>query len=191
MDVVVYCASSEQAPQHYRDTAHRLGRLLAESGHGVVFGGGRRGSMGALAAGALEAGGRTHGVIPGFMREREWAHEGLCELEVVPDMHTRKRRMLELSQAVIALPGGCGTFEELLEAVTWKRLGKLPHPVLIVDPTDYYRPLLELFERSIDERFMAQQHGEMWTVVRDLEDVPRLLAETPPWPADAIDFAQH
>lgn len=147
--------------------------------------------MGALAAGALEAGGRVHGVIPGFMREREWAHEGLTALEVVPDMHTRKRRMFELSQAVIALPGGCGTFEEVLEAVTWKRLGTLPHPVFLVDPTDYYAPLIELFRRSIQEQFMTPEHGEMWRVVRDLEDVPRLLAEAPDWPPNANDFAQY
>ena len=121
--VCVYCASSDKAPAIYQQAATDLGAALARAGLTVVYGGGGAGLMGRLASGALAEGGKVIGVIPQFMDELEWGHGGLSERHVVDDMHVRKRRMLELSDAVVALPGGCGTFEELFEALTWKRLG--------------------------------------------------------------------
>src|SRR5271169_1716274 len=118
--VCVYCSSSNRASDIYLDAAARLGRILAENGISIVYGGSSLGSMGRLAAAALEAGGKVIGVLPRFMDELEWGHRALTELRVVDDMHERKRVMLELSGAAIALPGGCGTLEELLEAITWK-----------------------------------------------------------------------
>src|SRR5689334_1766927 len=117
-NVCVYCASSERAPEIYRRSASRLGRSLAAAGLSVVYGGGTLGSMGSLAAAALDAGGKVTGVIPRFMDELEWAHPSLTDLRIVDDMHQRKRLMLELSDAVVSLPGGCGTLEELFEAIT-------------------------------------------------------------------------
>src|ERR1700683_2000975 len=109
--VCVYCASSERTPALYHDAATRLGRHLATEGFGIVYGGGATGSMGRVANAALEAGGKVTGVLPRFMDGLEWGHRSLTELHLVDDMHQRKRRMLELSDAVVALPGGCGTFE--------------------------------------------------------------------------------
>lgn len=121
--VCVYCASSRQADSEYTEVAYRLGHLLAERGITIVYGGGSIGSMGALADGALSLGGGVIGVLPRFMYDLEWGHTGLTELRVVDDLHERKRLMIQDVDGMVALPGGSGTLEELLEAITWKRLG--------------------------------------------------------------------
>jgi len=145
--------------------------------------------MGALADGALERGGRVIGIIPRFMRELEWSHEELTELHVVEDMRTRKHEMLTRASAVVALAGGCGTFEELLEAITLKRLGLFLGPIVIVNTGGYYDPLLEQFARAIDGRFMDTRHGAMWQVVSDPEEVVQALESAPDWDSASIQFA--
>jgi uncharacterized protein (TIGR00730 family) len=167
----VYCASSTEAhPEHYEAT-RTLGRLLAEAGITIVYGGGSVGSMGALADAALAAGGRLVGILPKFMNDLEWGHKSLTELRLVDDMHHRKRMMIEESDAIVALPGGSGTFEELLEAITWKRLGLVVSPIVIVNVRGFYDPLRELLDRAIAERFMDERHRAMWTFVDSPEDV--------------------
>lgn len=187
--VCVYCASSERTPPVYHDAATRLGRHLATEGFGIVYGGGATGSMGRVAGAALAAGGKVTGVLPRFMDDLEWGHRSLTELHLVDDMHQRKRLMLELSDAVVALPGGCGTFEELLEAITWKRLGLFLGPIAIVNVNGFYDPLAELLARSIAERFMDEKHAAMWTVVEQPEDVAGALRSAPAWAAGARAFA--
>jgi uncharacterized protein (TIGR00730 family) len=187
--VCVYCASSSACDPVHRDVARRLGALLADAGCTLVYGGGRAGSMGALADGALARGGRVVGIIPRFMRELEWGHEELTELHVVEDMRTRKHEMLTRASAVVALAGGCGTFEELLEAITLKRLGIFLGPIVIVNTGGYYDPLLEQFARAIDGRFMDSRHGAMWQVVGEAEEVVAALESAPSWDADSISFA--
>ena len=187
--VCVYCASSERTPAVYHDAAARLGRHLVEEGLGIVYGGGATGSMGRVANAALAAGGKVTGVLPRFMEDLEWGHRSLSELHLVDDMHQRKSRMLELSDAVAALPGGCGTFEELLEAITWKRLGLFLGPIAIVNVNGYYDPLAELLSRSVADGFMDQRHASMWTVVERPEDVAGALRSAPPWSASARTFA--
>jgi uncharacterized protein (TIGR00730 family) len=187
--VCVYCASSNACDGRFHDVARRLGGLLAAAGCTVVYGGGRAGSMGALADGALAHGGRVVGIIPRFMRELEWGHEDLTELHVVEDMRTRKHEMLARASAVVALAGGCGTFEELMEAITLKRLGLFLGPIVIVNTDGYYDPLLEQFARAIEGRFMDQRHGAMWQVVAAPEEVVAALESAPGWDADSIDFA--
>jgi len=187
--VCVYCASSNACDPRYHDVARRLGGLLAATGCALVYGGGRAGSMGALADGALAHGGRVVGIIPRFMRELEWGHEELTELHVVEDMRTRKHEMLARASAVVALAGGCGTFEELMEAVTLKRLGLYLGPIVIVNTDGYYDPLLEQFARAIDGRFMDARHGAMWQVVAEPEEVVAALETAPGWDADSIEFA--
>src|SRR6516162_8367977 len=163
--VCVYCASSDRTPEVYLDAASRLGNSLARAGISVVYGGSSLGSMGRMAAAALEAGGRVTGVLPRFMDELEWGHRSLTELRLVNDMHERKRLMLELSDAVVALPGGCGTLEELFEAITWKRLGLYFGPVVLVNVNGFYDPCVELLNRAVEERFMDEKHRAMWSVV--------------------------
>jgi uncharacterized protein (TIGR00730 family) len=187
--VCVYCASSERTPALYHDAATRLGRHLATEGFGIVYGGGATGSMGRVANAALEAGGKVTGVLPRFMDDLEWGHRSLSELHLVDDMHQRKRLMLELSDAAVALPGGCGTLEELLEAITWKRLGLFLGPIAIVNVNGFYDPLVDLLARSIAERFMDQKHAAMWSMVGQPEDVAGTLRSAPAWSANARAFA--
>jgi len=187
--VCVYCASSNACDAKFHDVARRLGGLLAEGGCTLVYGGGRAGSMGALADGALAHGGRVVGIIPRFMRELEWGHEELTELHVVEDMRTRKHEMLARASAVVALPGGCGTFEELMEAITLKRLGLFLGPIVIVNTDGYYDPLIEQFRRAIDGRFMNEVHGGMWKVVREPEEVVPAIDGDPGWDATRIEQA--
>jgi uncharacterized protein (TIGR00730 family) len=187
--VCVYCASSRQCDPVYHQAAARLGRELARAGVTTVFGGGGVGSMGALADGALEAGGRVIGVIPQFMYDLEWAHRGLSELLVVNDIHERKRLLIDTSDAVIALPGGCGTLEELFEAITWKRLGLYGGAIVIVNTRGFFRPMVDLLESAIDRRFMDQRHRAMWSVVEEPEAVLEAIRSSPPWPHANRKFA--
>ena len=187
--VCVYCASSSSADAEYRRAASRLGEVLAEQGIAIVYGGGARGSMGALADGALGRGGRVVGILPQFMADLEWGHRGLSELKLVEDMRTRKHLMLSGAHAAIALPGGSGTFEELLEALTLKRLGLFLGPIVLVNTRNYFEPLRILLEAAVRERFMDERHLAMWQIVSRAEDVPEALANAPEWSAAARQFA--
>lgn len=187
--VCVYCASSSTCPPEYHALARRLGELLADDGRTVVYGGSRIGSMGAVADGALSRGGRVIGVLPRFLKDMELSHDGLTELHVVEDMRTRKHLMLSKSEAVVALPGGCGTFEELLEAITLKRLGIFLGPIVVVNTRGFYDPLLALFDSAVRERFMDARHLAMWQVVDGPEAVLPAIAAAPEWFAEARRFA--
>jgi uncharacterized protein (TIGR00730 family) len=187
--VCVYCASSRSSHPDYRAAAHRLGAVLAGAGIGIVYGGGAAGSMGALADGALERGGRVVGILPRFMADLEWGHRGLTELELVEDLRVRKHLMLTRSDAAIALPGGSGTLEELLEAITLKRLGLYLNPIVLVNTRGFFAPLLALLESAVTERFMDRRHLDMWQVVAQPEEVPGALERAPAWAAEARSFA--
>ncbi len=187
--VCVYCASSRQAPRHYAEAANRLGELLAKRGITIVYGGGSVGSMGALADGALSAGGRVIGVLPQFMYDLEWGHNGLTELRIVNDLHERKRLMIEEVDAVVALPGGSGTLEELLEALTWKRLGLYFNPIVLVNIRGYFAPLVALLEDAIQERFMDPRHRSMWSLVDQVEHVIGAIEAAPAWDSGARAFS--
>lgn len=187
--VCVYCASSERSPEVYFEAAARLGKHLAAAGLGIVYGGSALGSMGRMAAAALDAGGRVTGVIPKFMDELEWGNRRLSDLRIVEDMHERKRLMLELSDAVVALPGGCGTLEELFEAITWKRLGLFFGPVVLVNVNRFFDPCLELLSRCVTEGFLDEKHASMWSVADAPEDVTAVIQAAPEWPRTARTFA--
>jgi hypothetical protein len=187
--VCVYCASSQACDGLYHEVAQRLGGLLAKAGWTVVYGGGRSGSMGALAEGALAAGGRVIGVIPRFMQDLEWGHDELSELHVVEDMRTRKHEMLTRASAVIALAGGTGTLEELLEAISLKRLGLFLGPIVLVNTMGYYEPLLAQLASAIDGRFMDNRHSGLWSVVTEPEAVLHAIETAPEWSPANRDFA--
>ncbi len=189
MRVCVYCASSPTADPIYRETAARLGSLLAEAGAVVVYGGGSLGSMGAVADGALAAGGKVIGILPRFMADLEWGHPGLTELELVEDMRERKHKLLTGSDAVVAMPGGSGTLEELFEAITLKRLGLYFGPIILLNTRGFYDDVVRLLERSIGERFMNPEHRAMWTLVDSVEDVLPTIESTPRWREDAREYA--
>jgi len=186
----VYCASSDASDAVYRDVARRLGGILAARGCAVIYGGGSTGSMGALADGVITGGGSITGVMPRFMMELEWAHKSLTELRVVEDMRTRKHLMLSESDGLITLPGGPGTFEELFEALTLKRLGLYTKPIVLVNTRNYFDPLLAMLDHAVAERFMHVRHLEMWRVVAEPEDVPESLANASEWSSAAREFAR-
>lgn len=177
--VCVYCASSRHARPVYFDAARRLGRLLAEHGIACICGAGREGLMGALADAVLAAGGRVTGIIPQFMADLNWGYDGLSETIVTPDIHSRKEMMANLSDGIIALPGGCGTLEELLEIITWKQLRLYSKPIVIVNTAGYFNPLLEMLEKAIAEHFMNTSHRTLWHVTGTPEEAVRLLCSLP------------
>jgi uncharacterized protein (TIGR00730 family) len=189
MRICVYAASSQQSADAYRTAAFELGRQLARARCSVVYGGGSAGSMGAIADGALAAGGEVIGILPRFMADLEWGHRGLTELELVEDLRARKHLMLTRSDAAIALPGGSGTLEELLEAITLKRLGLYLKPIVLVNTRGFFAPLLKLLDHAVEERFMDRRHLDMWQVVARPEEVPEALATAPVWSAEARSFA--
>ena len=177
--VCVYCASSSKCDPTYFDAAERLGQHLAANGIGIVYGGGEAGLMGRLADSALKAGGNVLGILPRFMEEVEWGHQNLTELRLVDDIHSRKRAMLEASDGVVALPGGCGTLEELFEAISWKRLGLYTNPIVIVNTNGFFDPCMELLERCISERFMTPAHRSIWSLVQSPEEAVHALRSAP------------
>jgi uncharacterized protein (TIGR00730 family) len=152
--VCVFCGASSGRLPVYADTARELGAALAAGGLGLVYGGGRVGLMGAVADGALAAGGEVVGVIPQELVDRELAHGGVSELRVVGSLHERKALMAELADAFVALPGGFGTLDELLEQLTWSQLGLHAKPIGLLDVAGYWRPLIELARHATDEGFV-------------------------------------
>lgn len=189
MRICVYCASSNKADPAYRAAARELGGRVAAAGHTLVFGGGSAGSMGAVADGALDAGGEVIGIIPRFMADLEWSHPGVTDLQLVGDMRERKHRLLTGSDAVVALPGGCGTLEELFEAITLKRLGIYTNPIILLNTRDFYTPLDAYLRQVIAERFMNLEHAAMWQLAATPAEVLPAIANAPTWGPDARSFA--
>ena len=169
--VLVFCGSSPGSRPEYAESAAALGRLLAERRIELVYGGASVGLMGALADSTLAAGGTVIGVIPTRLVELEVAHAGLTKLHVVETMHQRKALMAELSDAVIALPGGTGTLDELFELFTWRHLGLHRKPIGLLDVVDYWKPLLGFLEHAVNERFLRAALLETLLVERSAESL--------------------
>ncbi len=161
--ICVYCGSNSGARPVYAERAASLGRLLANEGLAVVYGGGNVGLMGIVADAALDAGGEVIGVIPEQLVGMEVAHRGVTKLEVVADMHTRKARMFDLSDAFVALPGGFGTLDEMFEMLTWRQLGLGDKPCAFLDVDGFWQPLIAMLDRMVDERFLhPAQRADLW-----------------------------
>lgn len=154
--IAVYAGSSNKINPLYFEAAKAIGADIARRGLTTVNGGGSMGLMGATIDGAISANGKTIGVLPQFMMDKGWAHPELTECLVVKDMHERKATMARLSRGVIAIPGGIGTFEEITEMMTWRKLGLYHGNVVILNINGFYDPLLEMFRRAEDEGFMRQ-----------------------------------
>jgi uncharacterized protein (TIGR00730 family) len=172
--VCVFCGSSPGADPVYMRIAREVGTLLANRGLGLVFGGAQVGLMGAVADGALEAGGEVIGIIPQSLVRKEVAHQGLVDLRIVGSMHERKAQMAELADGFLALPGGCGTFEEFFEVVTWAQIGIHRKPCALLNIAGYYDPLLSLLNHAVDQRFVRPEH--LGLVLSDTE--PARLLDT-------------
>lgn len=189
MKITVYSASSGQVPAQYIKAAQDLGRLIASEGHTLVNGAGRTGLMGACADACLLAGGKAVGIIPQFMIDQHWQHEGMTELIITPDMHRRKELMAQESDACIALPGGVGTLEELLEIITWKQLGLYLKPIVVLNTDGYYDALFAQLQRAVDESFMRSQHAAIWQIASTAEEALHLAQTTPLWDKSVRKFA--
>ena len=174
-NVCVYCGSASGDDPRYAQAAKALGLALVEADLGLVYGGGNNGLMGIVARSVLEAGGRVTGIIPDFLEKRELMLREAQDLVIVPDMHTRKRLMFERADAFVALPGGVGTLEELVEQLTWVQLGRHRKPVLIADVGGFWRPLLLLFAHMRDNGFIRQDSEVHYLVSEKIEDVVPML----------------
>ena len=188
-NVCVYCASSTQIDQNFFVAAEELGRLLALRGVNLINGAGNIGLMAKVSDAALAAGGTVTGVIPKFMVAEGWHHKGLTTLIETDTMHERKQTMARLSDGVIALPGGCGTMEELLEIITWKQLGLYLNPIVILNIKGYYDSLLSMLDEAVSEHFMRKEHKDIWKVATTPEEAVELLYSTPVWSEDIRKIA--
>lgn len=177
--ICVYGASSETIAQEYKDAAKKVGSLIALSGHALVCGGGKAGLMRAAIEGAHQDGGTTIGVLPQFMVDRQWQHPALTQMISTPDMHSRKRTMASLSMAAIALPGGCGTFEELFEIITWRQLNLYHGNVVILNTAGYYDPLIEMLRRAQEQHFMRPDHAGLVAVATTPEEALKMALADP------------
>jgi uncharacterized protein (TIGR00730 family) len=181
--LTVFCGSSPGKDPAHVEIATGLGRELAERRVGLVYGGAHLGLMGALADAALAAGGEVIGVMTEALVDAEIAHTGLTELYVVPTMHERKARMADLGDGFAMLPGGFGTLDEFCEAVTWTQLGVHHKPCGVLDPTGYFAPLLELFDRATEQRFIRPEHRDLVISARTTGELLDRLAAWTPLPA--------
>jgi uncharacterized protein (TIGR00730 family) len=178
--VCVFCGSSRGSRPEFAAAANALGSLLAQRGLRLVYGGGNVGLMGVLADAALAAGGQVIGVIPEHLMAKELGHTGLSELRIVASMHERKALMAELAEAFVALPGGIGTLEELLEILTWGQLGLHAKPCGLLDVAGYYRPLLEMLAQAAAEGFLRPEHQRLLLYSSDPAELLDLLAAHEP-----------
>jgi len=187
--VGIYCASSPRIDQEYFKAADELTGILVRNKITIYFGGGKYGLMGQIASRVNRDNGKIIGVIPRFMKDENWHHEGIKKLIVVDTMHERKETILNRSEAIIAFPGGCGTVEELMEAITWKQLGLYTGPIIILNTKGYYNLLLTFLERMINENFLRKVHRNMWSVIETPSEIMRAIRESPPWSVKARNFA--
>jgi uncharacterized protein (TIGR00730 family) len=188
-NICIYCASSNKVAAIYGDTAYELGAMLAGEGITTITGAGSIGLMRRVEDGALENGGKAIGVIPRFMVEQGWHHTGLTELRITESMHERKKMMADLSDAVIALPGGCGTIEELSEIITWKQLGLYFNPIVILNINGYYNHFIAQLEQAIEEHFMGEIHGNIWSVADTPAEALEIIRNTPRWDVSVRKYA--
>jgi uncharacterized protein (TIGR00730 family) len=179
MKVCVFAASSSRINGEYGIVAERLGTMMAKDGIEVIFGGGGIGLMGRLADAVLRNGGRITGVIPAFMKKEGWGHDGLTETIVTEDMSERKKTMFSLADAVVALPGGIGTLEELTEAITLKQLSLFHGPIIILNTLGYYDAFLAFIDHMITENFMRFEHKGIWEIANTPDEVMTALKREP------------
>jgi uncharacterized protein (TIGR00730 family) len=190
MTICVFASSSSRIDNEYAAAAANLGKRLAQSNLNVVYGGGGIGLMGKLADAVIENHGRITGVIPSFMIDEGWDHSGVSEMIVTSDMGERKKRMFELADAIVALPGGVGTLEELTEAMTLKQLGLYKGPIIILNTLNFYKSLIDFLGHMVSGNFLRYEHRGMWEIAESAEDVMNILAKKEGWLHDPRSIAK-
>jgi uncharacterized protein (TIGR00730 family) len=190
MTVCIFASSSSRINNEYAAAAASLGLLLATARIDVVFGGGGIGLMGKLADAVLENGGRITGVIPSFMKDEGWDHSAVSKMIVTPDMAERKKQMFAMADAIVALPGGIGTLEELTEAMTLKQLGIYSGPIIILNTLNFYKSFIEFLEHMVSGHFLRSEHKGMWEIASTVEEVMILLRKHEDWHQDPRSIAR-
>ncbi len=169
--ICIFGASSSRIERTYTDAAYELGRLMARHGWSCINGAGSEGLMRAVSDGVLDAGGTVTGVIPKFMLDNGWNYDRLTHTILTANMHERKQRMAHMADAFIALPGGCGTIEELMEVFTWRQLGLIAKPIALLNTIGFWTPLIDMVERCIKQGFMKASHEQLWHVAETPQQV--------------------
>jgi uncharacterized protein (TIGR00730 family) len=187
--ICVFCASSSNCDDLYYKESAKLGQMLARAGKEIIYGGGNIGMMKSLADGAISEGGKVIGVIPSFMQNLELGHKGVSELREVADMHQREAMMIRESDYIIALPGGTGTFSELIQAITWKQLGLINTPIIVINLENYFGHLIEQYNTAFKEKFNSTDYSKLFTVVDSVEDAMYLIDNKMPVTPLSFDFA--
>lgn len=168
--VCVFCGSRKGNNPEHTAFARDLGKALAQNNIGLVFGGGSVGLMNEIANAVIDEGGHTHGVIPGHLNKRERTHPSVAKMEVTDTMHERKAKMSALCDAYITLPGGFGTFEELLEVITWAQLGLHAKPVIVGNVDGYYDKLIDFIDHAVSSEFITPKNRQLFKTARTVED---------------------
>jgi uncharacterized protein (TIGR00730 family) len=190
MTICVFASSSSRIDNEYAEAAANLGMQLAQANLNIVYGGGGIGLMGKLADAVIENRGRITGVIPSFMIEEGWDHSGLSEMIVTSDMGERKKRMFEMADAIVALPGGVGTLEELTEAMTLKQLGLYRGPIIILNTLNFYKSFIDFLGHMVSGNFLRFEHKGMWEVAESVKEVMDILAKNDGWLHDPRSIAK-
>jgi len=190
MNICIFAASSSKIDKIYLDAASHLGELIASRGHNIVYGGGGIGLMGAVADAAMKKGARITGVIPKFMYDNGWGNDNIDEIIITEDMGSRKKKMFAISDAVIALPGGIGTLEELTEAITLKQLGLFRGPLVILNTKLFYSHFISFLESVIDKGFMRKVHKKIWVVAGSPEQAMEAISAYNDWHDDPVSIAR-
>jgi len=190
MTICVFASSSSRINTEYATAASNLGLLLAQANMDVVYGGGGIGLMGKLADAVLENGGTITGVIPSFMKDEGWDHSNVKEMILTQDMGERKKRMFAMADAIVALPGGVGTLEELTEAITLKQLGLFVGPIIILNTLNFYKSFIDFLEHMISGHFLRYEHKGMWEIAKTPEAVMSYLLKKNTWLQDPRSIAK-
>jgi uncharacterized protein (TIGR00730 family) len=190
MTICVFASSSSRIDSQYANAALKLGKLLANARFDVVYGGGGIGLMGKLADAVIENGGKITGVIPSFMKDEGWDHTTVSEMIITSDMGERKKKMFSLADAIVALPGGVGTLEELTEAMTLKQLGLYKGPIIILNTMNFYKFFIEFLEHMVSGNFLRYEHKGMWEIAESEEEVMDLLSKKDGWHHDPRSIAR-
>ena len=190
MTICVFASSSSRIDNGYATAATSLGILLAQAKMDVVYGGGGIGLMGKLADAVIENGGRITGVIPSFMKDEGWDHSAVSKMIVTSDMGERKKQMFAMADAIVALPGGVGTLEELTEALTLKQLGLYKGPIIILNTLNFYKSFIDFLDHMISGHFLRYEHKGMWEIANTTEEVMALLLKKDGWHQDPSSIAK-
>ena len=189
--ITVFCSSSNDAAPAFNAAAKELGESIVDRKCQLIFGGSSMGLMRIIADTVLDKGGDVLGVMPEFMKEVEWGYDRLSKDELVwtDSMASRKDILIGEADVIICLPGAVGTLEEVGEALSLKRLGRFFAPIVFINTDDFYTPLVQWLERTVDEKLMRDEHRKMWYLASDVDDAMRYLDEGHEWPKDAVNFA--